>query len=102
MKYIDIVLVKDQVASGKLCTKIDMFDNILLEDTIAGEAVKIGKLPGGYSFHEKGTWEPIFIYSSRGMDNPMEGQEGWVCSECGWTTTEKYDWCTCGTDMRKL
>lgn len=100
MKYVDIVLVKQQVDNGKLATKIDMFDNILLEDLMAGEAVKIGKLPEGYSFHPKGTWEPTGIYTSSDINHCTEWLEGWECSECGRTTTDKYDWCTCGADMR--
>ena len=100
MKYVDIVLVKAQVDSGKLCTKIDMFDNILLEDQVAGEAVKIGKLPSVYSFHPKGTWKREFVYTSNSIDHPMQGEDRWICSECGWDTDEKHDWCTCGADMR--
>lgn len=101
MKYVDIVLVKASVDSGRLKTKLDAFGNIYLEDAIAGEAVKIGKLPEGYTFRAKepqpsnrwkGEWLPI--------NNPMQGNDGWVCSECGWTTFKRQDWCTCGADMR--
>lgn len=100
LKYVDIVLVKQQVDSGKLATKIDMFGNILLEDTIAGEAVKIGKLPEGYSFHRKGKWQPTVIYPYSDLENYTKCIEGWACSECGETAEERSDWCTCGADMR--
>ena len=100
MKYVDIVLVKSQVDNGRLTTKVDALGNIYLEDIFAGEAVKIGQLPSTYSFHPKGRWESEFIYTSRSIDHPMEGHEGWACSECGWTTDEKHDWCVCGADMR--
>lgn len=108
MKYVDIVSVKSQVDGGRLKTKLDAFGNIYLEDTLAGEAVKIGKLPEGYTFRAdpqpsdswKGKWLPCHIYTSNDINNPMQGKEGWACSECGWTTFERQDWCTCGADMR--
>lgn len=101
MKYVDIVLVKAQTDSGRLKTCIDAFGNIFLEDTFAGEAVKIGALPKTYSFHPNGTWEPQYIYTRNGISNHMQGKEGWACSECGWVTDERHDWCTCGADMRE-
>ena len=101
MKYVDIVMVKAQADAGKLSTKLDIFDNILLEDTLAGEAVKIGKLPDGYSFHPKGHWSPCYIHIYNGVNNYMEGNEGYVCSNCGRSEWQKYDWCTCGADMRE-
>ena len=108
MKCVDIVSVKSQVNSGRLKTKLDAFGNIYLEDTLSCEAVKIGKLPTGHTFREephvserwKGEWLPCFIYTSNSIDNPMQGEDGWACSKCGWTTFERYDWCTCGADMR--
>ena len=100
MKYVDIVLVKDQVANGKLAIKLDMFNNILLEDCIAGEAVTIGKLSECCSFHPKGKWTREYIVTSHNIHQPMRGEERWVCSECGWSADEAYDWCTCGADMR--
>lgn len=85
LKYVDIVLVKQQVDSGKLSTKIDMFNNILLEDTLAGEAVKIGKLPEGYSFRAKSSWN-------------YDG----TCRNCGKHILSNYTaYCpACGADMR--
>ena len=100
MKYIDIVLLKSQIDSGRLKTKIDGLGVIYIEDTLAGEAVKIGKLPGAYSFHPRGKWKPEFVYTSHSIHHPMQGEERWVCSECGWDTDEKHDWCICGADMR--
>ena len=101
LPYIDIVLVKQQVASGRLNTKLDAFGHIYLEDAITGEAVKIGSLPDNYSFHPTGKWEPQFIYTYNQVDNYMQGHNGWACSECGWVTDDKHDWCTCGADMRE-
>lgn len=98
---IDLVDIKQKVNSGRFAAKINMLGNILLEDTQTCEAIQIMKLPEGYSFHEKGEWEPQFIYDSNHIDNLMQGREGWACSICGWVTTEKYDWCTCGADMRE-
>lgn len=100
MKYVDIVLVKQQIDNGKLKTSIDALGNIYLEDTYAGEAVNIGKLPSTYSFHKQGKWYPYFSYTSRSIDQPLQGKPCWSCSECGWNTDERYDWCTCGADMR--
>lgn len=101
MKYVDIVLVKSQVDSGKLITTIDQFGNILLTDTFAGEAVAIGKLPEGYSFHEKGEWQPTRLYTSHHISSCTAWVAGWSCSECGYSTREKTNWCTCGADMRR-
>lgn len=100
MKYVDIVLVKSQVDCGKLKTKLDGLGNIFIEDTQAGEAVKIGQLPSAYSFHPRGQWKPAFVYTSHKIDQPLRGEERWACSECGWDTDEKHDWCVCGADMR--
>lgn len=85
LKCVDIVLVKQQVDSGKLATKIDRFGNILLEDTIAGEAVKIGKLPDGYSFRAKSSWN-------------YDG----TCRNCGKHVLANYTaYCpSCGADMK--
>lgn len=99
---IDLVALKAGLKSGKLATKINTFFNtILIEDTVNGEAVEIMHIPEGYSFHEKGKWNPIWEYTSRDINHPMEGHEAWCCSECGWTTDEKHDWCICGADMRE-
>ena len=77
MKYVDIVLVKSQVDDGKLTTKVDALGNIYLEDTFAGEAVKIGKLPECYFFHTSGKWEPIRV-----LHDNAEYSEEWFCSNC--------------------
>lgn len=108
MKYVDIVSVKSHVDAGRLKTKLDAFGNIYLEDTLAGESVKIGKLPEGYVFEPekqvnsrwKGQWLPCHIFTSNNINNPMHGAEGWECSRCGHTTFERRDWCACGADMR--
>lgn len=105
MRYkipIDLVALKAGLKSGKLATKINtLFDTILIEDTESGEAVEIMQIPEGYSFHKKGKWSPIWEYTSISIDRPMEGREAWSCSECGWTTDERHDWCVCGADMRE-
>ena len=98
---IDLVAVKAGLESGQLATKMNLFDDILIEDTISGEEVEIMHLPEGYSFHEKGKWEPVWEYTSRSVHHPMEGHEAWACSECGWTTDERHNWCVCGADMRE-
>lgn len=98
---IDIMDIRQKLHSGRFAAKINSFNTLLLEDTLTCETIKLMQLPEGYSFHEKGVWKPILIYNSRGIDNPMECRDGWVCSKCGWTTTDKYDWCTCGADMRE-
>lgn len=100
MKCIDIMLVKQLVKAGKLATKIDMFGNILLEDTLSGEAAKIGKLPDGYSFHRNGKWQPGVSYPYSSIENHTKCIEGWTCSECGEFVEERSDWCICGADMR--
>ncbi len=97
----DIVAIKAGLDSGRYAAKINSFGSILLEDTQTCEAIKLMQLPEGYSFHEKGKWEPIWEYTSRSIDHPMEGREAYACSVCGWTTGEKHDWCTCGANMRE-
>ena len=98
---IDIVAVKAKLDSGRLATKINSLGGILLEDTQTCEAIKLMQLPESYSFHEKGKWNPVWEYTSKSIDHPMEGREAWSCSECGWTTDDRHDWCTCGADMRE-
>lgn len=98
--YLDPVAIKASIDSGRLKTKIDSLGAIYIEDTLAGEAVKIGQLPSAYSFHPRGQWKPEFVYTSHKIDQPLRGEERWVCSECGWDTDEKHDWCICGADMR--
>ena len=98
--YVDIVRLKSNINDGRLKTKLDGLGNIFIEDTQSGEAVKIGQLPSIYSFHALGKWEPQFIYTYNHADNYMQGKDGWACSECGWVTDEKHDWCVCGADMR--
>ena len=109
MKYVDIVLVKAQLDSGRLCTKIDVFGNIYLEDTLAGEAVKIGKLPNGYVLKPEpkvderwhGKWEPVLMHNP-GSDGILGlAQEAYSCSGCGKVVQERQDWCNCGADMRE-
>lgn len=97
---IDIVDIKQKITSGRFAVKINPLSELLLEDTETGEAVKIFKLPVTYSFHRQGKWNPVWEYTSRSINHPMEGREAWSCSECGWTTDERHDWCTCGADMR--
>jgi hypothetical protein len=97
---IDIVDIKQKIASGRFAVKLNMLGGILLEDTQTCEAVKIMQLPDTYSFHKQGKWNPVWEYTSTSIDHPMEGREAWSCSECGWTTDERHDWCTCGADMR--
>lgn len=106
LKYVDIVLVKANVDSGKLNTKLDAFGNIYLEDTLAGEAVKIGKLPEGYTFRPepkivKGRWQLTEVYPYSSIELCTRSEAGWECSKCGYTTTEQQDWCSgCGAYMR--
>lgn len=97
---IDIMDIKQMLTSGRFAAKINTFGNILLEDTLTCESIKLMAMPTGYSFHDKGTWEPQFIYTYNQVDNYMQGHDGWACSECGWVTDEKHDWCICGADMR--
>ena len=97
---IDIVDIKQNIALGRFAVKMNTLGDILLEDTQTCEAVKIMQLPEGYSFHEKGKWNPVWEYTSKSIDHPMEGLEAWSCSECGWTTDERHNWCVCGADMR--
>ena len=106
MKYIDIVLVKQQVENGRLKTKLDAFGNIYLEDALAGEAVKIGKLPEGYTFRQepkviKGNWQRVDVYPYSSIELCTRAEDGWECSECGYISSERTDWCSgCGTGMR--
>lgn len=93
--------VKSGIASGRLATKISSLGSIILEDTRSCEAIKLMQMPDTFSFHEKGEWKPTGIYTSRSINHPMQCEEGWSCSVCGWTTFDKYDWCTCGADMRE-
>ena len=58
-------------------------------------------ISNGVVVREKGEWKPRFIYTGRRFDNCTQGVEGWECSNCGYTTLEKFDFCTCGADMRK-
>ena len=99
-KYMDIMDIKSQITSGRLAAKINSFGAVLLEDTQTCEAIKLMKLPKTFSHHDRGEWKPVFIYNSHYIGNPMTVEECWECSECGWTTTERFDWCTCGADMR--
>ena len=55
----------------------------------------------GVVLREKGEWKHCFIYTGNGLDNYMQRMDGWECSECGYATLEKFDFCTCGADMRK-
>lgn len=98
---IDIVDIKQKIASGRFAVKINTLGSILLEDTRTCEAIKLMQMPEGYSFHEKGTWEPCFIYTSHSIGRPLAGEDGWSCSVCGTYVKEKTDWCTCGADMRE-
>lgn len=98
---LDIMDIKQKLDSGRFAAKINSFGSILLEDTQTCEAVQLMKLPEGYSFHEKGEWRPCWVYTSRSIEHPMDGLDGYSCSVCGETTTERTDWCTCGADMRE-
>jgi hypothetical protein len=100
MKYIDIMDIKSNITSGRFAVKLNSLNNLLLEDTQTCEAIKLMQLPTTFSFHEKGEWQPTYIYTSNNVSQPMLGEEGWECSVCGWRTAEKYNWCTCGADMR--
>lgn len=104
MKYkvsLDIIDIKQKIDSGRFAVKINSFGSILLEDTQTCEAIQLMQLPEGYSFHDKGEWKPCYIYTHMEMDNYMKGHEGWECSVCGEHVDERYDWCTCGADMRE-
>lgn len=98
---VDIMDIKQKLESGRFAAKINMFNSVVLEDTQTCEAIRIMQLPEGYCFRPKARWEPVFVYTSRSIDHPMEGYNGWVCSECGWTTDERHDYCVCGADMRE-
>ena len=97
----DIMDIRQKLQSGRLAVKINSFNTMLLEDTQTCESIKLMQLPEGFSFHEKGTWEPCFTYTSRSIGRPLAGEEGWSCSVCGTCVKEKTDWCTCGADMRE-
>ena len=90
VKPLDIIDIKLMLDSGRYKTKINMFDMILLEDTLSCEAIKLMQLPEGYSFHTKGVW-----------NEAEKGRSNWVCSICGRATSIRTDWCTCGADMRE-
>ena len=96
LPYIDIVLVKAQVDAGRLKTTLDRFGNIYLEDTIAGEAVKIGAVPEGSVFIPNthgNTWKAEWLpdYETFVNDNGYESDErhsfetcaNALCSICG-------------------
>jgi hypothetical protein len=101
-KFVDIMDIKANLKSGRFAVKVNSLRNVLLEDTQTCEAIKIMQLPETFSHHDKGEWLPCFIYTSHSVNNPMAGKDGWCCSRCGWTTDERYDWCTCGSDMRQF
>lgn len=66
------------------------------------EAAKVDYLlANGVVVREKGEWKPCFIYTGRRFDSCTQGVEGWECSNCGYTTLQKFDFCICGADMRK-
>lgn len=98
---IDLIDIKQKLASGQLTAKINMFGSVLLENTTTCEAIQLMILPENYSSRPKGSWRPQFVYTYSDIDHLMEGHEGWACSECGWTTNEKHDYCVCGADMRE-
>ena len=106
VKYVDIVSVKANVDNGRLKTKLDAFGNIYFEDVIAGESVKIGKLPDGYTFRPepkivKAYWQSTEVYPYSDIEKCTISEEGWECSKCGYTTTTRHDWCCgCGAHMR--
>lgn len=98
---VDIVVVRQNIESGRLATKINMFGSVLLEDTMTCEAVKIMQLPDNFSFHKKGKWVPVDIYTCSDIDRCTETTHGYECSECGCSSLEKTSWCPdCGADMR--
>jgi hypothetical protein len=98
---VDIIDVKTALGCGELTTKINRFGSILLEDLKSGEAIIIGKLPDNYSFHPMATWHPTTIHDYDNSDGSVKSREGYVCSNCGRTAYERYDWCNCGADMRR-
>ena len=100
---IDLVDIKQKLTSGKLAAKINMFGYqvCFLYRRLLHLFAKLMMLPENYSFRPKGHWEPEFVYTSHSVDHPMEGHDGWACSECGWTTDERHDYCICGADMRE-
>ena len=100
-KNIDIMDIRELLKSGRYATKVNSFNTLLLEDTLTCESIKLMQMPEGYSFHEKGTWEPLLIHTYNGVDTIMEAKDGFTCSNCGTTVYEKHDWCTCGADMRE-
>ena len=98
---VDIMDIRQKLLAGRFAAKINSFNMLLLEDTQTCESIKLMHLPDSYSFHEKGTWEPVWEYTSVSTDHLMDGREAWSCSVCGWTTDERHDWCVCGADMRE-
>ena len=100
MNYVDIMDIRENIQAGRFVAKINSFNTLMLEDTQTCESIKLMQLPDGYAFHEKGTWEPCFIYTSHSIGRPLDGEEGWSCSVCGVSVNERTDWCTCGADMR--
>ncbi len=98
---IDIVDIKQKIDSGRFAIKINTFGSVLLEDTLTCEAIQLMQLPEGYSFHERGEWLPTVMYPNSNLDSRTKSVDGWECSVCGNTTSDKTDWCTCGADMRK-
>lgn len=98
---IDIVDIKQKIISGRFATEINTVNDVLLKDTLTGEAVKIMSLPEGYCFRPRAKWEPQFIYTYDQVENYMQGHEGWACSECGFVADKKHDYCICGADMRE-
>lgn len=98
---IDLLDIKQKLKSGVFATKVNMFGSVLLENTTTSEAIQLMMLPENYSFRPKGSWKPQFVYTSSDIDRLMEGYDGYACSECGWTTDGKHDYCVCGADMRE-
>lgn len=98
---LDIMDIKLRLHNGRLRPKINEHGSILLEDTQTCEVIQLMQLPEGYDFRPKAKWEPQFIYTYNQVDNYMQGREGWACSECGWATDERHDYCVCGADMRE-
>lgn len=98
---IDLLDIKQKLKSGVFAAKVNMFGSVLLENTMTSEAIQLMMLPENYSFRPKGSWKPQFVYTSSDIDHLMEGYDGYACSECGWTTDEKHDYCVCGADMRE-
>jgi hypothetical protein len=100
-KNVDIVDIKSLIQSGRFAVKLNSLGDILLEDTLTCEAVKLMQLPDTYSFHRKGTWQHNFIYTGTTLTDCTNGHDAWECSICGEPFDERHDWCTCGADMRE-